>query len=80
MIARHMHQVNRDKKMRMLVKLRILISTVFAVGALSLGVYLGLTIGGVVELDWIIFCAVLLGLVVGNSFAWGYLDEVERRC
>lgn len=77
---RHMDSTQRKKIKRRITNLRVLISTVFGIGALGLGVYLGLTIGDVLELDWAIFLSVLAGLIVGQSFAWGYLDEWELRC
>lgn len=79
MIALHAQRVVREKTLRRINALRILVSTVFGIGALGLGVYCGLTIGDLVKMDWAIFLAVLAGLIVGNTFAWGYLDEWERR-
>lgn len=79
MIALHAQNVNQKKTRRLIMNLRVLVSTVFGLGALGLGVYCGLSIGGVLELDWAIFLSVLAGLIVGNAFAWGYLDEWEMR-
>lgn len=79
MIALHAQREARERTLRIIQNLRVLASTLFGIGALGLGVYCGLTIGGVVEMDWVIFIAVLLGLIIGNSFAWGYLDDWERR-
>lgn len=79
MIALHAQRVAREKTLRRINALRMLVSTVFGIGALGLGVYCGLTIGDVLEMDWAIFLSVLAGLIVGNTFAWGYLDDWERR-
>lgn len=81
MIARHVAMKdNRERQLRAINALRILVSIVFGLGCLAVGVYCGLTIGNVIEMDWAIFLSVLAGLIVGNAFAWGYLDERERRC
>ena len=81
MIAvRHVERKDRLKKLRQISQLRFVVSTIFGLGALGLGVYCGLSIGDVVEMDWVVFLSVLAGLIVGQSFAWGYLDELELRC
>ena len=79
MIALHAQRKARERTLRIIQNLRVLVSVLFGIGALGLGVYCGLTIGNVVEMDWVIFVAVLLGLIIGNSFAWCYLDDWERR-
>lgn len=79
MIALHAQREARERTLRIIQRLRVIASLLFGIGALGLGVYCGLTIGDVVEMDWVIFIAVLLGLIIGNSFAWGYLDDWERR-
>ena len=79
MIALHAERVVREKTLRRINALRMIVSTIFGLGALGVGVYCGLSIGGVVEMDWVIFLSVLAGLIVGNTLAWGYLDDWERR-
>lgn len=76
----HANRINREKTLRKIATLRVMISSLFGIGALGLGVYLGLVIGNVVEIDWAIFIAVLAGLIVGNTFAWMYLDDRELKC